>query len=144
MHLLHIRYASPPPLSLSSDPHVELKFSGSRAHYSHAPSVASRFFEAPRRLYGCAREQVCALAPTEYRMPPGPVHVYLPRPRSVSLRAVSGSRLLSDIRIWLDNVGTSSANAPTPPRRFHAQTVPRAAAQLPGYRSLAIQRVLTA
>jgi len=49
--------------------------------------------------YRCAREQMCMLAPTEYRMPLGRIHVYLAQ--SSFLRAISGSRLLNDIQIRL-------------------------------------------
>lgn len=78
-----------------------------------------------------------------------PIRVYPPIPRTQrrSLRAISASRLLNDIRIRLDNVA-SSANAPTHPlplraRRFHARGHGSSSAASPiiaGYRSLAITK----
>lgn len=128
--------AAHPILFLLLVRHMELKFFGSHAHYFHAPSDASRFFETPRRLYGCACSP--GVRARTYRIPNAfgtdtCLSIYL----RVPLRAISGSRLLNDIRARLDCVRTAYP-APTPRRRFHAQTIPRAAAQLLGCKSFAI------
>lgn len=68
---------------------VKLKFSGSRARHFRAPSVASRFLEAPRCFYGPhARAGVHSQHLLEYGMPSGIPYRFIYTPWSVSPSAM--------------------------------------------------------